>query len=348
MARSGNYNVSYSQELSIFRTRNQRILFGVLIAGLIAFPFIAGTYFVYILNFVFIAIIGALGLNILTGYTGQVSLGHAAFLAVGAYSTAVIASHFQLPFIVILLLAALIALIMGLIIGIPSLRLEGLYLAMATLAFYFFVTYVISHWSLTGTNMGLKVPKLQIMGIPIDSNIRYYFLLLIFAAAAVYFATNLIRSRVGRAFIAVRDRDIAAETMGINVSYYKILSFAVSSFYTGIAGCLYAYLMGSIAPDHFTLDVSIQYIAIIIAGGLGSIEGTILGALFITLMPEGLRFLTGSLAESMPSISGSFLLLKDAAYGLIIILFLVFEPTGLYGIWTKVKNSWRTYPYKYF
>lgn len=347
MARSGNFNVSYRQDIAIFRTLGQKIWLGILGIILLLYPLLLGEYYIYIINFALIAIIAAVGLNLLTGYTGQISLGHAAFLAVGAYATAIFSSM-GLPFIVVLLLSGLAALILGLIIGFPSLRLEGLYLAIATMAFYFIVAYGISHWTgLTGGQYGLKVAPLHVMGIPVDSNTRFYYLLLMFVVAAVYFATNLARSRVGRAFVAIRDRDIAAEVIGIDVARYKLISFAVSSAYAGIAGSLYAYFVGILAPEHFGFDVSIQYIAMIIAGGLGSIEGAIIGALFISLLPEGLRFVTGALASSFPELSNNFLLLKEGVYGLIIILFLIIEPTGLYGIWRRIKDSWETFPYRY-
>lgn len=348
MSRSGNYHTNYGQEISIFRTPGQKAWLALLVAGLVAFPFLAGNYYIYVVNFALISVIGALGLNLLTGFTGQISLGQAAFLAVGAYATALLSSHFHWPFLVTIFLAALVTMVIGLVIGAPSLRLEGLYLAIATMALYFIVAYIISHWnSLTGGPYGIKVPPLQIMGLKFDNNFKLYFLLLSFVAGSVYFVANLARSRTGRAFVAIRDRDIAAEAMGIDVARYKILAFAVSSFLAGIAGGLYAYLVGVIAPDHFTFEVSIQYIAMIIAGGLGSIEGAILGAFFISLLPEVLRFVTGSLAESFPVFSGNFLLLREAAYGLVIVVFLLLEPAGLYGIWRNLRNSWETFPYKY-
>ncbi len=273
---SGGFRTSYRADERIFDTVVPIVGVVALIVALAVTPRFATTYWLDVLNRIGIAIIGALGLNILVGYTGQISIGHAAFLAVGAYSTAILEANAGLPFYLALPLAAVITSGFGLVFGIPSLRLRGLYLAIATLAAHFITTYGIVHWeSLTKGVLGMMVPPATVFGLPLDSDARVFYLIFALVVPATFFAKNLFRTRVGRAFIAIRDRDVAAGVMGVSLYHYKLLAFVLSSFYAGLAGGLMAHHSRILFPDAFTLLVAIDYLAMIIIGGLGSILGAI-------------------------------------------------------------------------
>jgi branched-chain amino acid transport system permease protein len=320
----------------------------LLIAVLAVVPRFATTYWLDTLNRIGIAIIGALGLNILVGYTGQISIGQAAFLAVGAYSTAILEAKLGLPFYLAIPLAALITAAVGLIFGIPSLRLRGLYLAIATLAAYFITTYVIIHWeSMTNGVLGFNVPVATVFGLPLDSDARVFYLIYALAIPAVLFTKNLFRTRVGRAFIAIRDRDVAASVMGVSLYHYKLLAFVISSFYAGVAGGLMAHHSRIIFPDAFTLLVSIDYLAMVIIGGMGSILGSIFGAVFMTLLPEVLKLSATSLTGVYPQAFGLIASTRDIIFGLAVIFFLMYEPQGLARIWLRLKSYWKLWPYAY-
>jgi branched-chain amino acid transport system permease protein len=347
--RSKTFRESYYEDIKLFKTIWIKSWMGLLLVVLGILPFLGDPYIVYIVNISCIATIAALGLNILTGFTGQISLGHAAFFAIGAYCTAIISSRFQIPFWICLPASGFVAACAGLLVGIPCLRLKGLYLAMATMSFGVVVEYLSVTWeSLTKGVRGIGVPTMNIFGYALDSNEKLYYLLLVVTALAIIAATNLMRTRVGRAFIAIRDRDIAAEIMGVNLTLYKVMAFVLSSFYAGVAGGLYAYVMHYIHPDHFTLLLSIQYLAMIIVGGLGSILGSIFGAVFITIIPEFIKALAQFLTLLFPALQDKY---DDgwniAAFGLLIMLFLIFEPKGLSGIWIRIKTCFKNWPYTY-
>lgn len=346
--RSGDFKASYAEDMRILQTGFIKVCIGLFIVSLIAFVMIADKYFVYLINLAAIATIGSLGLNLLTGFTGQISIGHAGFLAIGAYSSAILTSKCGFPFLLALPAAGAITTLAGLLVGIPSLRLKGLYLAITTFAFGFIVEHVANTWdSLTGGSQGMVVPPIEILGQSFDTDRNFFFIVFPITAFAIIFARNLIRSKPGRAWIAVRDQDIAAQTIGINLLWYKLSSFAVSSFYAGIAGALFAHYLMYISPGHFELLVSVQYLAMIIVGGLGSILGSIFGAVFMILLPEILKFLPDLLRGSCPVIVERFADINLILYGLIIILFILKEPKGLYGIWTDIKVYWRNWPYTY-
>lgn len=345
---SGQYRTSYRDDIKIFQTRFVKFWLGVLFILLMVFPFIAGQYFLYTANLCGIAIIGALGLNILSGFTGQISLGHAAFVAIGAYASTILSVRLGVPFWISLPLAGFIAALSGLVIAIPCLRLRGLYLAIATFAFHFIIEYVIIHWdSMTNGTGGLTVPEASSFGFIFDSDKKIYFLILFFVICSTAFAKNLFRTETGRAFIAIRDNDISAEVIGINITRYKILSFMVSSFYAGIAGGLYSITLSFIGPEHFTFLMTIEYLAMVLVGGVGTVAGTIFGAVFMTLLPEGIRLLRDALSQDYPFLVTRMADLQASCYGLVIILFLIFEPTGLFGIWVRIKNYWKGWPYTY-
>ena len=344
----GGFRVRYRDDERIFDTH-------LPIAGIVVFvgilglvPWFASTYWLDVLNRIGIAIIGAIGLNILIGYTGQISIGHAAFLAVGAYTTAVLEAQLALPFYLAIPVAALVTAVFGLLFGLPSLRLKGLYLAIATLAAHFITTYVIIHWEgMTGGVLGLLVPAPTLFGLALDSDARIFYVIFACVIPAAFFAKNLFRTKVGRAFIAIRDRDVAAQVIGVSLFKYKLLAFSISSFYAGIAGGLMAHHSRILFPDAFTLLVAIDYLAMIIIGGMGSILGSILGAVFMTLLPELLKLTATSLSGVYPQSFGLIASSRDVIFGLAIITFLIFEPEGLARIWSRARMYWKLWPYAY-
>src|SRR5438874_3481660 len=322
----GEFHTPSASDMGIFETRRARWVLIAFMVALFSIPFVAGSYWLDVANRAAITAIAATGLNTLTGYTGQSSLGNAAFLAVGGYATAFLANH-GVPFLVACPASGIVAALAGMVFGIPSLRLKGLYLAMATLAAHFIVEFTASHWeAVTGGVAGVSVPAPNVFGARFADDRRLFFLTVPICIGLLYFARNLFRTRVGKAFIAIRDQDISAEVMGVEVFRHRLLSFAVSSFYVGVAGSLLAYQARIISPENFPLGVAIDQLGMIIIGGLGSILGSILGAIFITLLPEVLRIVTGALAGQLPALVDIFAALKLGVFGLTIVLFLIFEP----------------------
>ncbi|MDD5167457.1 MAG: branched-chain amino acid ABC transporter permease [Syntrophales bacterium] len=318
-------------------------------------PLYVPQYHFYLLNLLLVHVILAVGLNILVGYTGQISLGHAGFFAIGAYGTALLMMNHQVPFVLALPLAGFIAAFFGFVLGLPALRLEGPYLSIATLGFGLTVMQIIGHWDYFGGRTGIQVPPLDVgFGYILKSDVSKYYLILVIAILLVIGARNLMKTRVGRAFIAIRDSDIAAEVIGVNLTIYKTLSFAVSAFYAGIAGGLFGFVLGFISPEPFNLILSIIFLVMIVVGGLGSILGSILGASLITI----LQFSLLKNISEMPYI-GDFLVAVSTRWftvvglenfnsiilGLIMIGIVIFEPLGMYGVWLRIKKYWRTWPF---
>jgi len=347
----GNFNERYEQELSVFETDFGRlwtcigvcVLFGIV-------PFISSLYKLYIFNVIAITAIAAIGLNILIGFTGQISLGHGAFFGVGAYAAAILATRAHFPFLAALPAAGLITAIVGMVFGIPSGRLKGLYLTIATLAGQFIIEYVLVHWeSLTHGTMGMTLPPAEIFGIQIMGERKFFFLSFILLIIMTTAAVNLMRTRYGRAFVSIRDNDRAAEGMGIPIFRYKILSFGISSFYAGFAGALWAYYMTSITTEPFSLALSVEYIAMVIIGGMGSITGSIFGAIFITGLNELLRWITSILMNIHigGAVSLTIAPLRELVFGLAIVLFIIFEPRGLAEVWRIIKSSFKLWPFSY-
>ncbi|HOS98400.1 MAG TPA: branched-chain amino acid ABC transporter permease, partial [Deltaproteobacteria bacterium] len=328
----GNYKERYAEHLCLFETDFGRMW---AIIGLIALfgvvPLASSPYLLYVINMTGIAAIAALGLNILVGFTGQISLGHGAFFGVGAYAGAILATRLGLPFWLSVPAAGLVTAGVGMIFGIPSGRLKGLYLTIATLAGQFIIEYILVHWEgLTKGTMGIMLPSASLFGWAVNTDRRFFLVIFACLVGLTLVASNLMRTRYGRAFIAIRDNDRAAEGMGIPIFGYKLLSFAVSSFYAGFAGALWAYYMRSISTEPFNLGLSVEYIAMVIIGGLGSIPGSIFGAVFITGLNEILRFLTDAMMN-MSALSGfglNMASLREFAFGLAIVLFILFEPKG--------------------
>ncbi len=320
---------------------------------LVAFPFIVKNYYVYMANFICINVIVVIGLNILVGYTGQISLGHAGFFAIGAYGTVILMTRLHFPFLIALPAAALIASLFGFFLGLPSLRLEGPYLAIATLGFGLTITQIIGRMELFGGRQGIHAPDLTIGAWGLDSDRDLYYLLIFVAFALAMAARNLIKTRVGRAFIAIRDADIAAETMGVSLLHYKTLSFAISAFYAGVAGGLYAFVLRFIEPEIFTLLMSIMFLAMVVVGGLGSIFGSIAGAALLSWLDLRLRNILSIpyVGEWLDQLSKTYFSITGVSniqyivFGAIMVLIMLFEPLGLNGIWLRTKKYWKTWPF---
>lgn len=343
----------YYEDVALFTSPVVIFWFFVLIASLYLFPFFAGSYYIYVANYIAINVIVAAGLNLLVGYTGQISLGHAGFFAIGAYGTSVLIIKAGFPFLLAIPTAALIAAGFGFFLGLPALRLEGPYLAIATLGFGLTVTQVIGRMELFGGRDGIHVPDIHIGSWVIDTDKEFYFLLITLTIFLLLFMRNLIKSRVGRAFIAIRDADIAAETMGVNIVYYKTLAFAISAFYAGIAGGMYAFVLKFIEPEIFTLMMSILFLAMVIVGGVGSMMGSITGAALLCWLDLKLRNILDIpyIGEGLKNLSENWFSLTGVSniqyiiFGSIMILIMLFEPLGLYGIWIRTKKYWRTWPF---
>ncbi len=344
----GVFTTNYREDMAIIHHPGAKLKVLAVIAFFLVFPFMVGPYYVSVANLIGIAIIGAIGLNILVGFTGQISIGHGAFMGVGAYAAGILTATLGLSFWIALPVGGLVAALIGGLFGVPSLRLKGLYLAIATLAAQVIIEFVIVHWpALTRGPAGMVLPAPTIGGITLDDDTSFYYLILIITLAAIVFALNLFRTRTGRAFMAVRDRDLAAAVMGINIFKYKVTAFAVSSFYAGVAGALWGHYLGVISPEHFTIHVSILYLAMIIVGGLGSVMGAIYGACFMTLLPIVLRELADAFGRSFGGLTHVMLSMQEAVFGLLIILFLIFEPDGLAKMWRNVKNYFKLWPFSY-
>ncbi|OGK78754.1 MAG: hypothetical protein A2X52_07020 [Candidatus Rokubacteria bacterium GWC2_70_16] len=321
---------SYKQDVSFARKRVTRALLALLLAAVVVLPWVAPDYVVFIATLVALYAIGVMGQNLLIGYTGQISFGQAGFLAIGAFSF----GHFRIwgaPFLVALLGAGLLAALAGIVVGFPSLRLKGPYLSIATLGFGVAVYQMFVNWEvLSGGRSGLAIAKLTPMfGL---SRVRYeYWVYLLLLAGFTLVTYNIISSYVGRAFVAIRDSDIAAEVNGVNLTRYKLLAFALSSFYTGVHGALYAQVLGHIEPQIFNILESITLFVAVIIGGVASIEGSILGAAFVILVPK---------------VFADFREMVPVVYGLTILLVLMFQPLGLFGLWLKTRLYFQLWPFR--
>src|SRR5437899_2431252 len=291
---SGVFKTSYAADMALYPlpiTKWAAAAFAGLFIVIVPLTF--GEYLISILDLILIAVVGALGLNILVGYTGQISIGHGAFMSVVAYTAANLVVHLGAPFWVTIPAGGLMAALIGAVVGIPSLRIKGLYLAIATLAAQLIIEWTINHvpWISGGVQASIEVPRPRMFGHALQSQAQLYLFLLFFAALAIVATINLVRSRIGRAFVAIRDHDIAAELIGIDIFRYKLIAFAISSFYAGVTGVLYTYYLGVANYEQFQINVSIDYLAMIIIGGLGSVLGSIFGAIFVTMLPIATRWL---------------------------------------------------------
>ena len=346
--RCGDFKETYLQDEAIFQSVPVKCFLALFFLFLLIFPFVANAYLLYMANMIGFAVIGAVGLNLLTGFTGQISLGHSAFIGVGAYTSAILITKLGFSFWLSLPLAGLVSALAGLIIGLPSLRVKGLYLCIATLASQFIFEFIFIHWeSMTKGITGIHIPPPQIGGYIFSTEKKFYWITLFFAVLAVVYARNLVRSRMGRAFVAIRDRDLSAEIIGINLLRYKLSAFAISSFYAGVAGALWVSFLKVVTPEHFPFILSIQFLAMVIIGGLGSILGSIFGAVFMTIVPEFLSFVAGVVKMQAPGYEMIFIPMKDVVFGGLIIVFLIFEPHGLAELWNRFKSFFRLWPFSY-
>jgi branched-chain amino acid transport system permease protein len=345
---SGVRSYGYATDMAMLRTKTHWMLFFVLLAVVFTLPLYLGRYWLGVANLIGITLIAATGLNLLIGYCGQLSIGHAGFIAVGAYTSAVLTNRFEMPFLVGLVSAGIMAGVVGLIFGIPSVRVKGFYLAITTIAAQFIIIWVINHWGITGGFTGITVPYASIGGFEFSSRSSQYYLIITIAALCVFFAKNIARTRLGRAFVAIRDNDLAAEVMGINLFFYKMLAFFIGCFMAGIAGALLAHWTGSITTENFTLSESILYIGMIIIGGLGTTLGPILGVIFIRLLQQTLMVMVVPFLESTKILPAGFATgVTPMLFGLAIILFLILEPRGLAHRWSLFKSAYRLWPFSY-
>ncbi|WP_119286300.1 branched-chain amino acid ABC transporter permease [Azohydromonas sediminis] len=335
------FKTSYDQDIRLAKHGGHRFWYGLLLAALVTAPWWLESYGLAQLTFILIYGIVGLGLMLLAGFTGLFSIGHAAFLGVGAYTQAVLAAQ-GWPFPLSLAAAAGLSAAVGAVVGLPALRVKGIYLGIATLAFGFIVEEVLARWeSVTGGNAGLMVGQPQMFGWVADSGETFYFLCLVITVACTLAVLNLLRSPTGRAFVAIRDSEISAQSMGIHLAYYKTLSFAISAALAGIGGALYAHAIRFLSPDQFNIIASIDLLLMVVIGGLGSVHGAFLGAIFLIGMPQAISALKDVLPDTIAQAPG----LKAVIYGAVLIAFVLFEPMGLYGRWLKIRTWFQLFPF---
>ena len=335
------FKTHYAQDIALAKHGGHVFWYSVLVLLLVAAPWLFTEYWLAQLTFVLIYSIAALGIMLLAGFTGLFSLGHAAFLGVGAYTHAVL-SNMGVPFPIALAAAAALSAAVGVVVGLPALRVKGIYLGMATLAFGFIVEEVLARWeSVTGGNAGIHIKKPNLFGWVLDTEIQFYFLCLVITVIATLGILNLLRSPTGRAFVAIRDSEISAQSMGIHLARYKTLSFAISAALAGVAGALYVHKLQFISPDQFNILQSIDLLLMIVIGGLGSVHGAFLGAIFLITMPQ----LISMVKDYLPAVIGQAPGLQGVVYGAVLIAFVLFEPMGLYGRWLKVRTYIEMFPF---
>lgn len=342
---AGVYKENYEQDMAVVRTRPQ---WGILIAAVVLLfccPLFLPDHHLGLLTQMGCVIIATFGIQILTGYAGQVSVGHAAFFATGAYSGAILMAQLQFPFLLALICAGLITGLVGVLAGAPSLRVKGFYLVMGTLAGHYIIHYIILRWrSLTGGSLGYQFPAADFFGFVINTEVRHFYLVMIILLLSTIAAKNIVRTRMGRAFVAVRDNDLAANVMGINVWLTKFQAFFAGCFFAGLGGALWGHWAGSITPGLFPLMNGIWYLGYIIIGGLGSITGCFFGVIGVMALKE---ILARVLPAVDPSLAGFVAPATDVFFGLVIVFMLIYEPRGLAHRWEKFKSWYRIWPLAY-
>lgn len=342
----GTFDDTYQKDMAIFRTPFHWVSLIAAILFFYLFPLWGSFYFISFINYVGITIIIVLGLQIVSGYCGLISFGQAAFMAVGAYTSSILTTDLGISFWLALPLSGIITGLIGLIGGAPSLRIKGFYLGMASIAIHFLIIWLIVHLSITGGTRGLTPQPPELGGFAFDTDERMYYIIMTVMLIMVYAARNLLRSKVGRTFIAIRDNDLAAEVMGVNLFYYKLLAFYISCFYAGIGGALWAHWITIVHPEQFTLLQAIWYIGMLIVGGMGSIPGVFFGVITLRLLDEGVMFISPILASQFPWLGiAPAAALGVTAFGVMMAIFLVFEPRGLAHRWEILKSSLRLYPF---
>ena len=335
------FKTDYAQDIRLAKHGGHVFWYSALMLLLLAAPWLFAEYWLAQLTFVLIYGIAGLGLMLLAGFTGQFSIGHAAFLGAGAYTQAVL-TNMGWPFPIALVAAGLLSAVVGVIVGLPALRVKGIYLGIATLSFGFIVEEILARWdSVTGGNSGIQVKPPEMFGWTLGSGSSFYFLCLVVAVVATLAILNLLRSPTGRAFVAIRDSEISAQSMGIQLARYKTLSFALSAALAGVAGALYAHKLRFISPDQFDILQSIDLLLLVVIGGLGSVHGAFLGAIFLISMPQLISLSKGYLPDVIGQAPG----LQAVVYGAVLIGFVLFEPLGLYGRWLKIRTYLQTFPF---
>ena len=347
----GVFDETYAKSMAILRTRQQWVLAGIGLFILLTLPFYISGRILHFINLLGISMIAAQGLNVLTGFAGQISLGQSAFVGVGAYCSALLTVHWGFPFWVALPMAGLITGLVGLIFGAPSLRIKGFYLAMATLTAQFIIPWLITNvrTDLTGGSQSMLVPAPRLGGFSFNDRQAMFYIIIPLTLLTLFLIRNLVRSRIGRAFLAIRDNDLAAEAMGVNLTKYKLLAFFICSFYAGVAGSLWAHWMRAISPDQFNLMESIWYLGMIIVGGMGSVIGVVFGVLFIKIFDTFITFFGLGLTSFLPPqfAQDTAAGLSPFMFGFVILIFLLFEPRGLAHRWEIGKAYFRLWPFKY-
>jgi branched-chain amino acid transport system permease protein len=335
------FKTDYAQDIRLARHGGHVFWYGLLMLSLLAAPALLPEYLLAQLTFILIYGVVGLGLMLLAGFTGLFSIGHAAFFGVGAYAQAVL-TGFGWPFPLALAAGAALSAAVGIVVGLPALRVKGIYLGIATLSFGFIVEEVFARWeSVTGGNAGKTVGAVRMFGWTAESGPSFYFVCLVIAVAATLACLNLLRSPTGRAFVAIRDSEISAQSMGIHLARYKTLSFAISAALAGIGGALYAHQIRFLSPDQFDIIQSIDLLLMVVIGGLGSIHGAFLGALFLIGLPQAISAVKDYLPQAIGQAPG----LKAVIYGAVLVAFVLFEPLGLYGRWLKVRTYLQLFPF---
>jgi branched-chain amino acid transport system permease protein len=344
--RTAVFHETFAAEQRLWDSPTQRGWMLAFVLVLFTLPLWGSDYMLAMACIVGIHVIATLGLNLTTGNAGLISLSHGAFLGVGCYTVAWLAKQ-GVPFYLTLPAAGLLTATLGLIVGLPSLRVKGIYLAVATLAAHFILTFVFREWEpVTGGVPGTNIPRANLFGFEFIGDRRNFYLIFVVAFVAALGARNLARTHFGRAFVAVRERDFSAEILGVNLLRTKLLAFAIGAFYAGVAGGLLGYFYGAITPEYFVLTLSVFYLAAVIVGGLGTVLGCVLGALFMTFVPELLRLFAHASSQWFPGVAGLLLPMQQVVFGVLIIGFLVFEPHGLAAIWARVRRLFHLWPFK--
>jgi branched-chain amino acid transport system permease protein len=341
---SGTFQESYAQDMAIFRTRTQWILLVLFMGLLFTFPLYAPGSILTVAIIIGIAVISVLGLNILTGHCGLISMGHSGFMAVGGYALAILSAKLGWPFWIALPAAGVMAGLVGILFGLPSLKIKGFYLIMATVAAYFIIIWVILQLrNITGGTDGLAVPPAKIGGIMLQSKAAFFYLVMIIACVAIYLAKNIVRTRAGRAFVAIRDNDLAAEVMGVNLWVYKLQAFFIGCVFAGVAGGLSVQFVTFANVEQFPFINSVWYLGMLIVGGMGSTSGVIFGVVALKLLDQfstRVGPLLANIVNPQAAVGLSLVLT-----GMVIILFLIFEPRGIAHLWERIKTYYRLWPF---
>ena len=335
------FKTDYDQDIRLIKHGGQAFWYGLLLLGLLAAPWLLGDYWLSQLSFVLIYSVAGLGLMVASGFAGLASIGHAAFLGVGAYTETVLTAH-GWPFPLSFVMAALLSAAVGVVVGLPALRVKGIYLAIATLSCGFIVEEVLARWeSVTKGNAGISVASPQFFGADLGSAAAFYFIALALCLLVTLGVMNLLRSATGRAFIAIRDSEVSAQSMGIHLAGYKTLAFSLSAAIVGLAGALYAHKLRFISPDQFGIAQSVDLLLLVVVGGLGFVHGAFLGAIFLITMPQLIALAKDLLPPAIAQASG----LQAVVYGLVLMGFVLFEPMGLWGRWLKVRTWLQLFPF---